>query len=190
MEYIKVNKYPQTIKKLRKENISSFNLLNYEKLRELGIKEDTKFTFCDDKTNQLFQIWIEEERLESEEEVEKRVKKEESHNKDCDEYHRRMRTIYKQKKIIDYSYKSHIEVFIIDTFGVTTISNIMDYCGIKYDTPISLYVNGIDDVILEVKHNRLETEEEWINRNKEAINFNKKYDEYHNKYTLNGTVKI
>ena len=190
MEYIKINKYPQTIKKIRKENISFIDLLNFEKLRKLGIKENTNFTFCDDKTNQLFQIWIEEERLENEEELKARIKKEEDYNINCDEYHRRMRNIYNQKKIIDYSYKNHIGRFIVDEFGLTTISNIMDYCGIKYDTPISLYANRNDDVILEAKYNRLETQEEWNERNKESLEFNKKYDEYHSKYNLDGTVKV
>ncbi len=196
MEYIKVNKYPQTIKELRKENISFIDLLNFEKLRNLGIKEDTNFTFCDDKTNQLFQIWIEEERLETEEELNNRIKKEESHNRRCDRYHDDMRRKYKQKYIIDETLQKHTESFNLEDLAELepmSIADFMKLYQLELDSIINIedyYWSGETTFYLNIQHNKLETVEQHTERNKGRVKFNKEYDEYHSKYNLDGTVKI
>ena len=196
MEYIKINKYPQTIKEIRKENISSFNSLNFEKLRELGIKEDTNFTFCDDKTNQLFQIWIIEERLENEEELEARIKKEESHNRNCDRWHQDMRRKYKEKYIIDDTLKKHSESIDLEEIAELepmTLADFMKLYQLELDSIIDIEEFswcGKYSFFLNVIYNKIETEEQCAKRNAGRVEFNKKYDEYHSKYNLDGTVKV
>lgn len=89
MYYSKINvdKNPKTISKTIKKSLGYDNSLTIRFLKDLGVGDNDEFcVYKDENTSEIFLIYT-LNRLETAEEVSKRIAKEEAYNKRYEEYH-------------------------------------------------------------------------------------------------------